>query len=252
MRIPKSQIAPFPTTTSSPFPRRPCSSRAPPPIHDPSRRSAQSKTPRCRPVLGPPRRASLAAPASTATPPPQRASVAASAPVRSFALRVALARRHRKRRVVDAQHPVPTPLRRRRHSNILPRARRFPGLRPFALRLLLATGSSAPRRRRKPVSIDMGNYFSRRLRLVKNAKDDDSELQRRGCPVSRVESEPEAESGGVIRRELGNWSVRALFKPLTDKDEMEVDAVLNDSGHRYYRGIQCFILFYFVCNTCLT
>ncbi|KAL6657171.1 hypothetical protein ACP70R_004951 [Stipagrostis hirtigluma subsp. patula] len=142
--------------------------------------------------------------------------------VQSFALRVALAgapRRSRRRsgkpRVDGALHLVSTPRRGRSHRVLVPRARHFPGLRPFALRFLLANGASAPRRRlRKPAVVEMGNYFSRLFR--KSTSDDGSELYRdqidRPGEVGglTVEPEHEAEKIDVAGRGIGYSGVLAL------------------------------------------
>ncbi|XP_062189936.1 putative ubiquitin-like-specific protease 1B, partial [Phragmites australis] len=136
---------------------------------------------------------------------------------RSFGLRVALAtaphRRRRKRRVDGARHPVSTPRRGRGRSSLLPRVRHFPGLRPFALCFLLTTGASAPRRRRKPAAVDMGNYISR---LGKRTSDGGLGAYKEriyGSPEVgdlTVEPEFEPEKVDVVRRGIGDWSVPAL------------------------------------------
>ncbi|KAG8079363.1 hypothetical protein GUJ93_ZPchr0007g5720 [Zizania palustris] len=90
-------------------------------------------------------------------------------PVRSFGIRFALANAPYhccKRRLHDACRPASTPtprrrLRRRRgssRSSII--SLHLPFIRPFSLRYFLATGASAPRRRRKSAAADMGNYIS--------------------------------------------------------------------------------------------
>ncbi|CAL5084801.1 unnamed protein product [Urochloa decumbens] len=154
-----------------------------------------------------------------------------------FSPLVALApspRRRRKLRVDDTPHPVSTPRRRRSPFS---RVRRFPGLRPFALRFLIATGASAPRRRRNPAAVNMGNYISQ---LLGNATSDAGlELHR-----ERLERSPESPSQ-TENREALDWTKRRdgrlhesgfedlskPFTPLTDKDEREVNALLYDSGH---------------------
>ncbi|CAL5084653.1 unnamed protein product [Urochloa decumbens] len=185
-----------------------------------------------------------------------------------FSPRVALApspRRRRKLRVHDTPNPVSTPPRRRSPFS---RVRRFPGLRPFALRFLLATGASAPRRRRDPGALSMGNLISQ---LLGNATSDGGlELHRERLEESPevvdLTLEPGLEQGmvDVVMKGIGDWSIPALespsptenrealdwtkrrdgrlhesgfedlsepFTPLTDKDEREVNALLFDSGH---------------------
>ncbi|CAL5061074.1 unnamed protein product [Urochloa decumbens] len=185
-----------------------------------------------------------------------------------FTPRVALVpspRRRRKLRVDDTPHPVSTPRRRRSPFS---RVRRFPGLRPFALRFLIATGASTPRRRRDPAAASMGNYISQ---LLGNATSDGGlELHRERLEESPevvdLTLEPDLDQGmvDVVTRRIGDWSIPALespsptenrealdwtkrrdgrlhesgfkdlsepFTPLTDKDEREVNALLYDSGH---------------------
>ncbi|GJN10713.1 hypothetical protein PR202_ga28830 [Eleusine coracana subsp. coracana] len=155
-------------------------------------------------------------------------------PVRSFGLRVALAAgpRRRKRRLVDVPPAVLNPPCRRRHGGLLRRVRYFPGLRPLALRILLATGAAAPRRRRKPALVDMGSFFSQLLEKI-TSHDGLEEDQRGQVQVERME--PEAEKGDVMRRGPGDWSEPAfdlfeIFEPLTDKEELEVNAALHDTS----------------------
>ncbi|KAK3128011.1 hypothetical protein QOZ80_7AG0581430 [Eleusine coracana subsp. coracana] len=155
-------------------------------------------------------------------------------PVRSFGLRVALAAgpRRRKRRLVDVPPAVLNPPCRRRHGGLLRRVRYFPGLRPLALRILLATGAAVPRRRRKPALVDMGSFFSQLLEKI-TSHDGLEEDQRGQVQVERME--PEAEKGDVMRRGPGDWSEPAfdlfeIFEPLTDKEELEVNAALHDTS----------------------
>lgn len=90
----------------------------------------------------------------------------------------------------------------------------------------------------------MGNYFSQPWQ--KKTGDD-------GFEVQPLESDFQAEKGDVMGRGHGDWSEPAfdpseIFKPLTDKEEREVNAVLHGSGHRY-----CwYTMLLFVCNICLT
>ncbi|OEL14215.1 Ubiquitin-like-specific protease ESD4 [Dichanthelium oligosanthes] len=137
--------------------------------------------------------------------------------VRPFSLRVALAtspRCRRKSRANDARHPVSTPRRRRRPFS---RVLHFPGLRPFALRFLLASGASAPRCRRNPAPVNMGNCISQLL--GKTTGDGGLEVHRErleGSPeVVDLTLEPDLEPEKVdgVRRGIGDWSVPALESP---------------------------------------
>ncbi|OQU90458.1 hypothetical protein SORBI_3002G413600 [Sorghum bicolor] len=121
-------------------------------------------------------------------------------------------RRHRKLHVDDARHALFTPCRHRSRSSLLPRVRHFPVLGPFALHFLLKTGTLAPRRRRKPAEVDMGNLFSQLL--GKSSSDGVSEAHTKrldGSPeVVDLTVEPELENIDVVGRRIGDWSVPAL------------------------------------------
>ncbi|CAN6226538.1 unnamed protein product [Urochloa humidicola] len=188
--------------------------------------------------------------------------------VRPFSPRVALApspRRRRKLRADDARDYISTP---RRGSSPFSRTQRFPGLRPFALRFILGSGASAPRRRRDPTAVSMGNLISQ---LLGNATSDGGlEVYRERLEESpevvdlTLEPDLEPEKVDVVRRGTDDWSIPALesptltetrealdwtkrrdeglhesgfedlsepFTPLTEKDEREVDALLYDSDH---------------------
>ncbi|CAN6206447.1 unnamed protein product [Urochloa humidicola] len=189
-------------------------------------------------------------------------SASPSPAVRPFSPRVVLAPSPRRRR----KHPVPTP--RRRSRSPFSRTRRFPGLRPFALRFVLATCASTPRRHRDSAAVSMGNLISQ---LLGNTTSDGGlevhrERLERSSEVVDLTLEPDLEPGevDVVRRGIDDWGIPALespsptenwealdwtkrrdgrlhesgfedlsepFTPLTDQDEREVNSLLYDSGH---------------------
>ncbi|XP_025804187.1 sentrin-specific protease 1-like [Panicum hallii] len=151
--------------------------------------------------------------------PRRRLSTSPFPAVRPNSLRVALAsypRRRRRRRNLSidyAHHPVSTFRRRRSPAS---RVRRFPGLRPFALRFLIDSGASVPRRRRNPAAVNMGNFFSQLLGKTSSDGGLEVHMERlEGSPeVVDLTLEPdlEPEKVDVVRRTIGD-SVPALGSP---------------------------------------
>ncbi|KAL5198100.1 hypothetical protein ABZP36_001612 [Zizania latifolia] len=187
--------------------------------------------------------------------------------VRSFGIRVALSNAPyhcRKRRLDDACRPASTPtarrrIRRRRGSSTSSITSiislHLPFIRPLSLRYFLATGASAPRRRRKSAAADMGNYISRLFgKSSSDGGDADIAALEASVPLekrapyynevfARMNSRHDGrlESIATDRKLERLWKavpadrskedLSELFTPLTNEEESEVNSILYGHSH---------------------